>query len=44
MIEWLPDFVLRDSEREALRSDNAVQLIANAARAVYTSAKYQKRG
>ena len=44
MIEWLPDFVLRDSEREALRAENAVELIAKAARTVYTSEKYQRRG
>lgn len=44
MIEWLPDFVLRDSERESLRADNAVALVAKAAHAVYTSQKYQKRG
>jgi hypothetical protein len=44
MIEWLPDWVLRESEREALRSDNAVELIAKAAKTVYTSKKYAKRG
>jgi hypothetical protein len=44
MIEWLPDFVLRDSEREALRAENAVELIAKAAYTVYTSDKYKRRG
>jgi hypothetical protein len=44
MIQWLPDFALRDSERESLRAENAVELIVKAARTVYTSAKYQQRG
>jgi hypothetical protein len=44
MIEWLPDFVLRDSERRGLRAENAVELIASAAHAVYSSEKYQRRG
>lgn len=44
MIQWLPDFVLRDSERRGLRAENAVELIASAAHAVYSSEKYQRRG
>jgi hypothetical protein len=44
MIEWLPDFVLRESEREGLRAENAVALIAKAAQTVYTSDKYERRG
>lgn len=44
LIEWLPEFVLTDSERDALRAHNAVAHVAQAARAIYTSAKYQRRG
>jgi uncharacterized protein DUF1837 len=44
MIEWLPDFALRDSERQGLRAENAVSLIARAAQVVYASDKYERRG
>lgn len=44
MLEWLPEFVLRDSEREGLAADNAVKLLAKAAETVYVSDKYEKRG
>jgi hypothetical protein len=44
LIEWLPEFALTYEERENMGSHNAVALIAQAARAVYTSEKYQKRG
>ncbi|MGC9196938.1 MAG: HamA C-terminal domain-containing protein [Syntrophobacteraceae bacterium] len=44
LIEWLPEFALTYSEREGLASHNAVALIAQAARIVYTSEKYRNRG
>jgi len=44
MIEWLPEFALKYSEMEGIRSHNAISLIAQAARTVYTSEKYQRRG
>jgi hypothetical protein len=44
LIEWLPDFALKYSERESLGSHNAVRLIARAALAVYSSPRYEKRG
>lgn len=36
--------MLRDSERRGLRAENAVELIASAAHAVYSSDTYQRRG
>jgi len=44
LIEWLPEFALTYSEREALGPHNAVTLVGRAARTVYTSPKYQRRG
>lgn len=44
LLEWLPEFALNHSEREGICSHNAVALIAQAAKTVYTSEKYQKRG
>jgi hypothetical protein len=44
LIEWLPEFALTYSEREAIRAHNAVALVGRAARTVYTSPKYQRRG
>lgn len=42
--EWLPEFVLNHSEFESLGPQNAVRLIAQAARTVYTTSKYTGRG
>ena len=44
LIEWLPEFALTYSEREALGHHNAVALVGQAARAIYVSEKYQRRG
>jgi hypothetical protein len=44
LTEWLPEFALKFSEWEGLGSHNAIPLIRKAARAVYTSDKYQRRG
>ena len=44
LLEWLPEFALTHSEREALGAHNAVALVSQAARAIYTSQKYQRRG
>jgi len=44
LIEWLPEFVLRHSEREGLGADNAVKLIVRAARTVYATEKVETRG
>ncbi|MFL5339439.1 MAG: DUF1837 domain-containing protein [Gemmataceae bacterium] len=44
LIEWLPDFALKDSERERFGAHNGVALLREAARSIYTSAKYQRRG
>lgn len=44
LIEWLPDFALDHAEKEGMGSHNAAALLAKAARAVYTSDKYQRRG
>ena len=44
MIEWLPEFALTSSERENIGAYNAVACVAKAARSIYTSNKYQRRG
>jgi hypothetical protein len=44
LMEWIPDFVLNHSEKETLRSHNAISMIRKAATLVYTSDKYGKRG
>jgi hypothetical protein len=44
LIEWLPEFALRYSERNDLRAENAVRLLVQAAKTVYTTTKYEKRG
>ncbi len=43
-MEWLPEFALRFSELEGLGPQNAVRLIARAARSIYSSPKYARRG
>jgi len=44
LIEWLPEFALGEEQRAALRTHNAVGLLREAARIVYTTDKYGKRG
>ena len=44
LTEWLPEFALTQSERDAVGPHNAVSVVARAAQAVYTSEKYQRRG
>lgn len=44
LIEWLPEFALSESELEALGPHNAVRLIAQAAKSIYTSGKFKSRG
>lgn len=44
LIKWLPEFALTYSELESLKGYNAAELVAKAARSVYTSDKYKKRG
>lgn len=44
LIEWLPEFALKDSERAGLGAHNAVALLQRAARSIYTSEKYKNRG
>jgi hypothetical protein len=44
LIKWLPEFALTYSELQSLKGYNAVDLLARAARSVYMSDKYKKRG
>lgn len=44
VLEWLPEFALKHSELEDLSHSNAIRLIRRAAKTVYQSEKYQKRG
>jgi len=44
LIKWLPEFALTYTELQKLKGYNAADLIAKAARSVYMSDKYQKRG
>lgn len=44
ILEWLPEFALRHSELADLNSGNAVQLIRDAAKRVYATQKFTKRG
>ncbi len=44
LIEWIPEFALKPSERQAIGSSNMVRLLWQAARTIYTSEKYAKRG
>lgn len=44
LIEWLPEFALNHSELEAFGPNNAVALIAQAAKMVYLSSKFKNRG
>lgn len=44
LIKWLPEFALTYSELKSLQGYNAAELLAKAARSVYMSDKYKKRG
>jgi len=44
LIKWLPEFALRWSERESFDSATGVAQLARAARLVYTTDLYDKRG
>ena len=44
LLEWLPEFALTHSELQDFGPHNAIRLLRQAARSVYTSEKYQKRG
>jgi len=44
LIKWLPEFALTYSELSSLSAHNAADLLAKAARSVYLSDKYKKRG
>lgn len=44
LFDWLPDFALTPSERDAISWHNASELLARAARNVYTTDDYGRRG
>ena len=44
LMEWLPEFALNYRERQALGHHNAVRLMRAAARTIYESNKFEKRG
>jgi hypothetical protein len=44
LIEWLPEFALKHEERARFGAHNGVALMRQAARSIYTSAKYVNRG
>lgn len=44
LMKWLPEFALKHSELVGLGADNAVELIAKAAKSIYASDKYKSRG
>lgn len=44
LIKYLPEFALPYSERQKIGAHNAAELMAQAARSVYMSEKYKKRG
>jgi len=44
VLEWLPEFALKHSDLEQLDHSNAMKLIRRAAKTVYQSEKYEKRG
>ncbi len=44
LIEWLPEFALTFSELEALHSGNMVALLREAAKKIYATEKFEKRG
>lgn len=44
LFEWLPEFALKYSDLEDFSSATAMRLIKKAAKTVYTTEKYQRRG
>lgn len=44
LMKWLPEFALKHSELEGLGPHNAVELVAKAAKSIYSSEKYKNRG
>lgn len=44
LFEWLPDFAMKYSELEEFNSGTAMRLMRQAAKTVYTTDKYGKRG
>lgn len=44
LMEWLPEFALTYSERKNLSDYNAISLLRKAAKVVYSTDKYAKRG
>jgi len=44
LFEWLPEFALKYSDLEDLGSATAMRLIKKAAKTIYTTEKYQRRG
>lgn len=44
LFEWLPEFAMKYSELEEFNSGTAMRMIRKAARTVYTTDKYGKRG
>lgn len=44
LMKWLPEFALKHSELEGLGAHNAVELIARAAKSVYATDNFSKRG
>lgn len=44
MVEWLPEFALSPAEWTTMQHANSVEMIRRAARTVYQTEKFQKRG
>ena len=44
IMEWLPEFALKHTELIGMNSGNAIPLIRDAAKRVYESKKFEKRG
>jgi hypothetical protein len=44
LFEWLPDFAMKYSELEEFNSGTAMRMVRQAAKTVYTTDKYGKRG
>ncbi|MDC3962535.1 HamA C-terminal domain-containing protein [Polyangium jinanense] len=44
VVEWIPEFALTHREIQAIGVSNAVALVRKAARAIYTSKKFERRG
>jgi hypothetical protein len=44
LFEWLPDFAMKYSELEEFNSGTAMKMVRKAAKTVYTTDKYGKRG